>query len=1187
HKDGTSRWLEATAQNLLDNPDVQAIVITHHDITERKQADEALQKWAHIFEHTEVGITVGSADGKSFELLNPAFARMHGYTVQELIGQSPLIVFAPEVRAELPVNIQLAHEKGHHVWESIHIRQDGTRFPAQMDATTVRDAQGKVLYRVVNVQDISERKQAEEAQRKSEAQFRAVVENSHDGILFCKANGVAQYRSPSERKINGYSNEERIGRSGFEIIHPDDVDATRTQWTQVLQHPGTPYSAKYRVRHKDGTSRWLEATAQNLLDNPDVQAIVITHHDITERKQAEEALSKSEARFRAIVENSRDGIIFSDASGVIQYRSPAEQVINGYSNEERIGHSGFEIVHPDDVDAIHNRWPQILQHPGTPYPAEYRIRHKDGTWRWLEATTQNLLNNPDVQAILINNHDITERKQAEEARRKSEAQFRAVVENSHDGILMVDRDRRVLYVSLSYTRLSGYMPQDLIGKYGADYIHPDDQPLTASKIREVLQTPGASVSVEYRILHKGGGWRWVDTTATNLLDDPDVQAVVLHSRDISKRKRAEETNRQHTQRLQALLDLVQTASDKPAQEVISAGLEEAVQLTGSAIGYFHFFNADDQTVQLYTWSRDTLLQCQAVEETHYPLESAGVWADCIRTRLPVVNNDYASLETKRGLPEGHVPLVRHLGAPVIDQGQVQVIVGVGNKPTDYDDNDVRILSLVAENIWKIFQRQRMQEALTQENEQLALTLDSIGDGMITTDAAGRILLFNPMAEQLTGWRRAEAGGQPLHTVLHLVNLKTGEAAPNPVQVALQSGRRVGLAAHTVLVARDGTRRVISSSVAPIRGPANQITGAVLIFRDITQLHQTEEALKESQAYARSLIESSLDMIIAVDTERKIVEFNRAAEHTFGYSRAEILGQSVDLLYADSELGDEVHAQTLASAERVQEVRNKRKDGQVFPTLVSASRLRNAQGEVVGVMGISRDITRQKQVEEQTVRSERLAALGRMAAALAHEINNPLQALQSTLDLVLDFELDEAERTSNLEIIRQEIERLSQVTARILNFARPVATRHRRVDVSAIVQDTLNLAYKQLQHAHIQVTTDLKPMPQILAAPEQLAQVFLNLVLNAVQAMPERGHLHAAASAEGEGIMITFTNDGPPIPPQDLPHLFDAFFTTKAEGSGIGLFISQLIVQQHGGTIQAENLPEGVRFTVYLPFADRS
>ncbi len=125
--------------------------------------NEELQRWAHIFEHAEWGVTVDTADGKTLELINPAFARMHGYTVDELKGQSLLSVFAPEVRASVPANIQLAHEKGHHIWESVDLRKDGERFPVLLDVTAVRDEQGEVLYRVINVQDITTRKRAEES----------------------------------------------------------------------------------------------------------------------------------------------------------------------------------------------------------------------------------------------------------------------------------------------------------------------------------------------------------------------------------------------------------------------------------------------------------------------------------------------------------------------------------------------------------------------------------------------------------------------------------------------------------------------------------------------------------------------------------------------------------------------------------------------------------------------------------------------------------------------------------------------------------------------------------------------------------------------------------------------------------------------------------------------------------------
>ncbi|MBI5300772.1 MAG: PAS domain S-box protein [Chloroflexi bacterium] len=467
---------------------------------------------------------------------------------------------------------------------------------------------------------------------------------------------------------------------------------------------------------------------------------------------------------------------------------------------------------------------------------------------------------------------------------------------------------------------------------------------------------------------------------------------------------------------------------------------------------------------------------------------------------------------------------------------------------------------------------------------LALTLHSIGDGIITTDTAERITFANTAAEQLTGWTATDAIGAHLLDVFRIVNSKTREPASDPAANALATGAITGLSADTALVARDGVERLISSSVAPIRNRAGKITGAVLVFRDITRLRRAEEALKESQEYNRSLIDSSLDMIIAVDQHRRIIEFNRAAQDIFGYAPEEILGADVRVLYANPDDGAQIQ-QAIAEKGRVsQEVWNRRKNGHVFPALLSASQLRNAQGDIIGVMGVSRDITALKQAAEQHIKAERLAALGQMAAALAHEINNPLQAISSTMDLVLDFNLDAAEREENLRIVRQEIERLSLVAGRILRFARPAASPRRLVAVTDLLNETLTLARKQMQQANVRVRTDLYPLPRIVASPEQLIQVFLNLALNATEASKEGGELSITASAEADTIVITFDNDGPHIPPDILPHVFEPFFTTKENGSGLGLPVSQSIVQQHGGTLTVENLgaTQGVRFTVRLP-----
>jgi len=471
-----------------------------------------------------------------------------------------------------------------------------------------------------------------------------------------------------------------------------------------------------------------------------------------------------------------------------------------------------------------------------------------------------------------------------------------------------------------------------------------------------------------------------------------------------------------------------------------------------------------------------------------------------------------------------------------------------------------------------------------ELERLEFTLDSIGDGLITVDMRQRITFINRAAQQLTGWQKTDALGQNIAQVFRLINFKTRQPVADPVQIALAEERTIGLPTDTALVAKEGSEYLISSSIAPIYSHAGKIIGGVLVFRDITRLRQAEQALREAQQFTASLIENSLDMIIAVDQERRIIEFNPAAERTFGYSRGEVIGRDVSMLYAEPKEGEKVSQAARVLGNITIEVWNRRKNGEVFPALVSVSQLKNAAGEIIGMMGVSRDITELKQAEEQRIRTEQLSALGRMAAALAHEINNPLQAIRSTLDLVLDFPLPAEERETSLRIIHQEIERLGEVTERILRFARPTPALRRMISVADSVRQTVRLANKHLQQMRIQVTLEIQETPPILAAPEQMAQVFLNIILNAIEATGEGGHIHIVTRAEDKWAVISFHNDGPIIPPEEMSQIFEPFFTSKQDGTGLGLYVAQSIVQQHGGTITVENTgrERGVKFTIRLP-----
>ena len=188
--------------------------------------------------------------------------------------------------------------------------------------------------------------------------------------------------------------------------------------------------------------------------------------------------------------------------------------------------------------------------------------------------------------------------------------------------------------------------------------------------------------------------------------------------------------------LHSTLDLLQMIDNASIDEIIQRGLDESVRLTDSCIGYFHFINADQATIRLHTWSTGTKRICTTVEATHYPIAQAGIWVDCVHRREPVIHNDYAAEPHRKGLPQGHAVLLRDLGVPVFEEGRIAATLGVGNKETAYDQDDVELTQLLANTIWSIVQRKRVQEhlreqivarteELRQRNEQLQQALADV------------------------------------------------------------------------------------------------------------------------------------------------------------------------------------------------------------------------------------------------------------------------------------------------------------------------------------------------------------------------------------------------------------------------------------------------------------------------------
>ncbi len=347
-----------------------------------------------------------------------------------------------------------------------------------------------------------------------------------------------------------------------------------------------------------------------------------------------------------------------------------------------------------------------------------------------------------------------------------------------------------------------------------------------------------------------------------------------------------------------------------------------------------------------------------------------------------------------------------------------------------------------------------------------------------------------------------------------------------------------------------------------------------------------EAVAQGQREWETTFDAIADGISIHDTDYRIVRANRTLAEWLGTTPQALIGRLCHelILHSDAPLASCPHHKTIQSGQPQSTEAEIPKLGGTF--LISAYPLRDKQGKVKASVHVLKNITEQKRVQAGLIQTEKLAALGRLAASLAHEINNPLQALRSGLRLLVKHSPEKEKRQRYLEMASREVERLIAIVERTLNFYRPSAERPEPTDVNMVLDETLALAGKQLQHGRVTVRRKLTiGLPPVEAMAGQLKQVFLNIILNALDAMPEGGELAVETGWDGhrQEVWISFADTGEGIPAEKIPNIFEPFYTTRLKGTGLGLAISYGLVERHGGRIEVKSqVGEGSIFTIFLP-----
>ena len=893
--------------------------------------------------------------------------------------------------------------------------------------------------------------------------------------------------------------------------------------------------------------------------------------------KAEEARLESEDRFRRITLAVADYIYtvtVENGRPVRTRHGEACTAVTGYTPEEFADDRGLwlRMVVEEDRPAVIEQAHKVLA--GRAAPLEHRIIRKDGTLRWVRNTP---VPHYDAGGSLVSYdgviQHVPERRRAEESLRASEERFRGVVDHIAIGVAVIGPGMEILSLN---QQMRAWFPNIKPGEKSICYrgfnTPPRETPcsycptivtLRDGKIHEsVTETPTPSGIVNYRVV------------ASPIKDTQGkVVAAIEMVEDISERKRAE-------------------AAVKESEAKYRALFEDARD--GIAL-------ADAETGTLADCNRAL---CRMVERDK--TELLGRNQSILHPPQDLVANlSPTFLQHKTGDP----------GQPLEDlllskSGElIPVEIRAGRVRVNDRDYLIGIFRDITE-------RKRAEESLRESQARIQAITDSAQDAILMMDPEGRISYWNPAAEQVLGYTSEEAMGRNLHELLAPERYREAQRAAFPEFQRTGRGAAVGKTLELEALRKSGEEVSIALSLSTVE--LRDQWHAVGILRDITERKRIEAALSQTSRQLKAVLDAATrSSIIATDVHGLITVFNTGAERMLGYSAEEMVGKRTP---ESIHLESEVSAASAKLSERFgrairgfdvfveaakhgdydeREWTYVRKDGGRVPVSLAVTAQRGSAGEITGFLGVALDISERKKAEEalqrtnaQLVQAGKLAALGEIAAGMAHELNQPLTVIQACVHMLREtLSGYTPQEREILSLVIKVTRRMARIIDNMRAFARKEKPRLGSVSPSQPLEDALALFSEQLRLRGIKVERATQEgLPEILSDAGRLQEVFMNLLANARDALeakpgdqPKR--LRISVSRRGNAVEYSIEDNGPGVGEEDRQRLFEPFFTTKpsGKGTGLGLSLSHGIINVLGGQISFAPVETGgARFTVRIP-----
>ena len=1010
------------------------------------------------------------------------------------------------------------------------------------------------------------------------------LENAPVGVIIQNADGSIRSWNRIAREIFGESEADLASASfrvgGWTVLHPDGRPwPAGDHPSMTTLRSGKPLRNQIMLQRKDGVApRWLSINTEPLFDGRSaaVAAVIISFLDITSQREVAETLDRKDALLQAMLRNLPFDFWARDNDGRIVMQSDTSVALWGdlMATVPDQAEVGGEILENWKVTNARSYAGDVVKHD-----AEYVV--PSGQRRAYHGIVAPIRRGEEILGILGANIDVTEHLRSVQALKRSEANLAALIDSIEESAALFEIDGTIITCNTTFAARIGLTVGECVGRSVYDLVPPDVAARRRAHVERVLRTAEPLTFEDER---RG---RWMRHSLSPVLGpDGSVAAVSTFATDLTERVRRERL-------LVARQRLSEFAINHPLKELLRRALDEAEDVTGSTLGFLHFLNEDQRTLSMYAWSSRTMAMGfrTAPIDLRYDMDHAGVWADCVRERRPVIHNDYTSLAHRKGVPAEHPELVRQLLLPVLRGERIVAILAVANKPEDYHDGDVQTLDELGNLLWDILEYKRAQEDLQKSEDLLNLTQSLSRIGGWAWDADTQAMTWTREMYRLHGMAPDELpAGSKEHLRRSLACFGPGgrELVQRSFEACRSGGQPFDL--ELPFTSADGRKMLVHVRAVPVHegGRVVRVLGTVM---DVTVLRNLE--LRYTTLFQNMTEGFALHEIIVDEdgrpTDYRFLDVNPAFERITGLAASNVAGRTVrEVLPTTEPSWIAIYGRVALTGEPVffEEY------SQAMDKFFEVSAFRPAPMQFACVFS---DITARKRHESELRKAKEAAEAANVAksgflANMSHEIRTPLNGILGILQLLESMNLSD----EHVRLVRMAAAAAGRLTGLLTDL----------LDLSRIESGKLTLASRPFELAELRdavmglfalsarekgidlVFSVAADVPSRLVGDEsRLRQVLFNLVGNAVK-FTSGGFVRVEAGllpcGEGGGLRMLFcvADSGPGILDERVDDIFKPFvqgeesFVRHHQGAGLGLAIVRRLMELMGGSLCVDSSPTG-------------